>query len=252
MKRLFPFAALALFCAGLGCAQEGPRFEVSADYSYFHANPSLPSVWNSQNLNGGGGDVTVFFLNHFGVKADLQGYGSTNQCPAAKGFVKHYFRTHAGCRLRDPPPPGSGSLPASFGEKAPCSARRSGRGRSPSAPVHGHTRARAALRPPGRSAQLFEQRTPLSSAHIRRGGRKSAGDPARPPRFAPASRSRQCSPASQPVPFQSPAKPFRMSNLSALLIRCAQVLSRSPTLLSATATNPSPGSRKPQARTLPS
>jgi opacity protein-like surface antigen len=83
MKRIFSLAALAFLLGGVACAQEGPRFEVTADYSYFRVNPSLPSVWNTQNLNGGGGDVSVFFTNHFGVKADLQGYNSTNQCPAA-------------------------------------------------------------------------------------------------------------------------------------------------------------------------
>ena len=84
MQRIFLFVAFTLLFSGVSCAQEEhPRFEVTADYSYFRANPSLPSVWNTQNLNGGGGDVTVFFLNHFGVRADLQGYNSTNQCPAA-------------------------------------------------------------------------------------------------------------------------------------------------------------------------
>lgn len=86
MQRVFLFVAVFLF-GGFACAQERPRFEVTADYSYFRVNPSLPSVWNTQNLNGGGGDVTVFFLNHFGVKADLQGYNSTNQCPAASSAL---------------------------------------------------------------------------------------------------------------------------------------------------------------------
>ena len=83
MRRIFPLIAPALFLGGVALAQEGPRLEVTADYSYFRANPSLPSVWNTQNLNGGGGDVSFFFTNHFGVKADLQGYSSSNQCPSA-------------------------------------------------------------------------------------------------------------------------------------------------------------------------
>jgi len=82
VKRILLFVALAFFLTGVACAQENPRFEVTADYSYFRVNPSLPSVWSTQNLNGGGGDVSFFFSNHFGVKADLQGYNSTNQCPA--------------------------------------------------------------------------------------------------------------------------------------------------------------------------
>jgi opacity protein-like surface antigen len=83
MMRVLSFVALALFLGGAACAQENPRFEVTADYSYFRVNPSLSSVWSSQNLNGGGGDVTFFFWNHFGVKGDLQAYNSSNQCPAA-------------------------------------------------------------------------------------------------------------------------------------------------------------------------
>lgn len=82
MKRIFPLFVIALFLTGVACAQENPRFEVTADYSYFRVNPSLPSVWNSQNLNGGGGDVTFFFSDHFAVKGDLQGYSTSNQCPA--------------------------------------------------------------------------------------------------------------------------------------------------------------------------
>lgn len=83
MQQFFSFVAFALFFGGVASAQEGPRFEVTADYSYFRVNPSLPSVWNTQNLNGGGGDFSFFFTNHFGVKADLQGYNSSNQCPSA-------------------------------------------------------------------------------------------------------------------------------------------------------------------------
>jgi outer membrane immunogenic protein len=83
MKRVVSLVALTLLLAGVACAQENPRFEVTADYSYFRVNPSLPSVWSTQNLNGGGGDVTYFFTNHFGVKGDVQGYNSSNQCPAA-------------------------------------------------------------------------------------------------------------------------------------------------------------------------
>ena len=87
MMRVVSFVALALLLAGIACAQEGPRFEVTADYSYLRFYPGLPSVWANQNLNGGGGDASVFFLNHFGfnfgAKADLQGYASSGQCPSA-------------------------------------------------------------------------------------------------------------------------------------------------------------------------
>ena len=83
MKRIFWLAALTLILGSVACAQEGPKLEITADYSFFRLFPGLNSVWNIQSLNGGGGDATFFFLNHFGVKADLQGYGSTTQCPSA-------------------------------------------------------------------------------------------------------------------------------------------------------------------------
>ena len=83
MKHAFSMIALALLLGSVARAQDNPKFEVTADYSYFRANPSLSSVWSPQNLNGGGADVSFFFLDHFGVKADLQAYNSSNQCPAA-------------------------------------------------------------------------------------------------------------------------------------------------------------------------
>lgn len=53
---------------------------MTADYSYFRFNPTLSSYFNSQNLNGGGGDITFFFSRYVGIKADLQGYNSFTQC----------------------------------------------------------------------------------------------------------------------------------------------------------------------------
>jgi hypothetical protein len=49
--------AVAFFLCGVSFAQDSPKVEITADYSYFRLNPGLPSVWNSQNLNGGGGQV---------------------------------------------------------------------------------------------------------------------------------------------------------------------------------------------------
>jgi opacity protein-like surface antigen len=42
-------------------------------------NPGLPSYFNSQNLNGGGGQVTFFITPNIGLAGDLQGYGSYTQ-----------------------------------------------------------------------------------------------------------------------------------------------------------------------------
>ena len=61
-------------------AQEADKFEVTGDYSYLRFNPGLPSYFNSQNLNGGGGQATYFINGWLGLAADLQGYGSYTQC----------------------------------------------------------------------------------------------------------------------------------------------------------------------------
>jgi opacity protein-like surface antigen len=68
-------------------AQEEHKFEITGDYSYMRFNPGLPSLWNSQNLNGGGGDATFFFTPLIGLKADLQGYGSFTQCTKAASAI---------------------------------------------------------------------------------------------------------------------------------------------------------------------
>jgi hypothetical protein len=61
-------------------AQETPKIEVTGDYSYFRLNPGLPSYFNSQNLNGGGGNGAFFFTPNIALESDLQGYGSFTQC----------------------------------------------------------------------------------------------------------------------------------------------------------------------------
>ena len=45
--------------ASIACGQEGPRFEITGDYSFFKFYPGLQSVWKNQNLNGGGGEVSL-------------------------------------------------------------------------------------------------------------------------------------------------------------------------------------------------
>jgi len=56
-------------------AQEFPRFELGADYSYARFNPSAPYS-NGHSLNGGGGSATININGYLGIKMDLQGYGS--------------------------------------------------------------------------------------------------------------------------------------------------------------------------------
>jgi hypothetical protein len=52
-----------------------PRFEASVDYTFAHLNPAR-NLLQTKNVNGAGGAFQVNFGNWFGVKGDLQGYGS--------------------------------------------------------------------------------------------------------------------------------------------------------------------------------
>jgi len=65
------FAALAL--ASTAFAQ---RFEAFGEYSYLQYNPTINGL-NSRALNGGGGGVQVNFAKILGIKAELNGYMST-------------------------------------------------------------------------------------------------------------------------------------------------------------------------------
>jgi Outer membrane protein beta-barrel domain len=68
---------LGLLLGGAAFAQDYPRIEVPVDYSYLRWNPAHGDVINSHSLNGGGGGFVYNFTSYLGVKADLQGYGST-------------------------------------------------------------------------------------------------------------------------------------------------------------------------------
>ncbi len=56
-------------------AQEYSKWEVPVDYSY--ARGSAANGATSFSLNGAGGAVVFNFNRYIGIKADLQGYGST-------------------------------------------------------------------------------------------------------------------------------------------------------------------------------
>lgn len=56
-------------------AQEYSKWELPIDYTYARGNPA--NVAKPFSLNGGGGGIVYNFSRFFGVKADLQGYGST-------------------------------------------------------------------------------------------------------------------------------------------------------------------------------
>jgi Outer membrane protein beta-barrel domain len=56
---------------------EAPKAEITGEYSYLRYNPTLPGL-NNRNFNGGGVDLSYFFLPMVGFKAELLFYGSTN------------------------------------------------------------------------------------------------------------------------------------------------------------------------------
>ncbi len=66
----------AMLLLGLAAwAQEFPRVEVGADYSYARYAPSA-SYSKGHSLNGGGGSAVFNIDSFLGIKMDLQGYGS--------------------------------------------------------------------------------------------------------------------------------------------------------------------------------
>ena len=69
--------ALAIFFATAAFAQDAPKVEVAADYSYFREPQGgfLPS----SSLNGGGVSAAYYFFKHVGLKAEFQDYGTYGQ-----------------------------------------------------------------------------------------------------------------------------------------------------------------------------
>ena len=72
------FGAAAFAQSPVGVVPGPGDAEVGADYAYVraHANHSLVQPFS---LNGGGASFVYFFHDWIGIKADLQGYGSTTQ-----------------------------------------------------------------------------------------------------------------------------------------------------------------------------
>ena len=64
-----------LFGAG-AYAQDYPKVEVTADYSYIHANPQNNNIIGTFSLNGGGGSGAFYFSKYIGIEAEFEGYGS--------------------------------------------------------------------------------------------------------------------------------------------------------------------------------
>ena len=70
---------VVIFCLttlALATSAFAQRFEAYGDYTYMQFNPTISGL-NSRALNGGGGGVQVNFAKIFGIKADVQGYMST-------------------------------------------------------------------------------------------------------------------------------------------------------------------------------
>ena len=68
--------AITLLLSMTAWAQEFPRGEVGFDYSYVRYAPNVPGS-KGHSFNGGGGNFVLNINRYLGIKADLQGYGST-------------------------------------------------------------------------------------------------------------------------------------------------------------------------------
>src|SRR5215469_17240184 len=73
---LFAVFAVSVLFSVVGWSQEFPRGELGFDYSYVRYNPSAIFT-KSHSFNGGGGSLVFNVNRYLGLKADLQGYGST-------------------------------------------------------------------------------------------------------------------------------------------------------------------------------
>jgi len=90
MKRNLALLVGAVLLAGLPlAAQEAtPRAQLELGYSYARFSPSIPQS-SSRSLNGGGGAFTYVVNRWWGIKADLEGYGSTTiYAPYQGGTLK--------------------------------------------------------------------------------------------------------------------------------------------------------------------
>jgi opacity protein-like surface antigen len=81
MNKLALMCAVLLIFAGVASAQDNPRFEAFAGYSYLHVNPG--SGESSESFNGGTGSLAYNFTPMFAVVADFGGYHFNG--PAAGG-----------------------------------------------------------------------------------------------------------------------------------------------------------------------
>lgn len=85
LAKLFVFCTILL--TGLAAwSQDFPRAEVAVDYTYARF---YPVQTRSLSLNGGGGALVYNLNSYFGLKMDLQGYGSNTLTQAtSSGTLK--------------------------------------------------------------------------------------------------------------------------------------------------------------------
>jgi hypothetical protein len=57
-------------------AQDYSKVEIGGGYSYMRFNPTVSSVVSGFSLNGGGGNISVYFNHIIGIEMDLEGYGA--------------------------------------------------------------------------------------------------------------------------------------------------------------------------------
>jgi hypothetical protein len=76
MKKLL-LLALAIIFGTAAFAQDAPKIELAADYSYFRAPQD--SFVPGSSLNGGGASIAYYFFKRIGLKAEFQDYGSYAQ-----------------------------------------------------------------------------------------------------------------------------------------------------------------------------
>jgi hypothetical protein len=76
---------MVLLFGSAAFAQDYPKVEVFADYSYIHANPQNNNIIGTFSLNGGGGGGAFFLNKYIGIKAEFEGYGSLNHTVVIAG-----------------------------------------------------------------------------------------------------------------------------------------------------------------------
>ena len=98
LRSLIVLGVVMLF-ATAAFAQDYPKVEVPAYYSYMRFNPENSNIVSGFSMNGGGGGLTYYITNSIGIAAEFNGYASVTKtfvfpatpnspCPTAPCNVK--------------------------------------------------------------------------------------------------------------------------------------------------------------------